>query len=332
MPKSVQKYRCLIISPSDVPEERQTLMDSINRWNAFVGQAFDQVIEPVAWGSHAVPSLGGRPQGLFNRTVDDCDLGIAVFWSRLGTPTGDHSSGSVEEIERLKTAGKPVLVYFSEKPIPVFQLSDASEYPRLAKFREGLKTQGILQVFSTPDQLGAFVISHLTRVMQELSGLGAVIPDARGREGGAPSILTAPAPDVRLKVGLYNMMVPRPRGAYSEDTPMRQEQSAYIVTVENHSPVPVFLSSITLELDKPGDPQPHGLFMAYDLLGQSPNQRIEPGNSFQFAWGLESLLKAIGVDKLKAAVAVDKVGRRFETAPGEADAPLRKRVSGLTSR
>jgi hypothetical protein len=113
---------------------------------------------------------------------------------------------------------------------------------------------------------------------------------------------------------------------------MRQEQSAYIVTVENHSPVPVFLSSITLELDKPGDPQPHGLFMAYDLLGQSPNQRIEPGNSFQFAWGLESLLKAIGVDKLKAAVAVDKVGRRFETAPGEADAPLRKRVSGLTSR
>ena len=39
------------------------------------------------------------PQKIINaQLVDECDLGIAVFWSRLGTPTEKHPSGQCSAI------------------------------------------------------------------------------------------------------------------------------------------------------------------------------------------------------------------------------------------
>lgn len=37
MPRAVTEYRCLVISPGDVPEERDAVVDVIHRWNASVG-------------------------------------------------------------------------------------------------------------------------------------------------------------------------------------------------------------------------------------------------------------------------------------------------------
>lgn len=39
---------------------------------------------------------------------------IAVFRSKLGSPTGESLSGTVEEIENFRALGKPVLLYFLE--------------------------------------------------------------------------------------------------------------------------------------------------------------------------------------------------------------------------
>lgn len=42
---------------------------------------------------------------------------VAVFWTRLGTDTGEYASGTMEEVEEFRAAGKPVLLYFSSGPI-----------------------------------------------------------------------------------------------------------------------------------------------------------------------------------------------------------------------
>jgi hypothetical protein len=66
----------------------------------------------VALGDLSVPLLGGHPQRLINaQGVDDSDILFALFalfGSRLGSPTPDAVSGTVEEIERAVEQGKPI--------------------------------------------------------------------------------------------------------------------------------------------------------------------------------------------------------------------------------
>ena len=55
---------------------------------------------PVGWETHATPAMGDRPQAIINKQIlAGCDLLVAVFWTRLGSPTGAAASGTVEEIE-----------------------------------------------------------------------------------------------------------------------------------------------------------------------------------------------------------------------------------------
>jgi hypothetical protein len=51
-----------------------------------------------------------------DQLVDACDMGIALFATRLGTPTRDSVSGTANEIERL-SAGRPVEVLRSRRPV-----------------------------------------------------------------------------------------------------------------------------------------------------------------------------------------------------------------------
>jgi nucleoside 2-deoxyribosyltransferase len=56
--------------------------------------------------------MGDHPQSILNRQlVDRCDLLVAVFRTRLGTPTPHGPSGTAEEIERFIASRKPVLLY-----------------------------------------------------------------------------------------------------------------------------------------------------------------------------------------------------------------------------
>jgi hypothetical protein len=50
---------------------------------------------------------------VINRQVlADCDLLVAIFWTRIGSPTGSALSGTVEEIEKHLKAEKPAMLYF----------------------------------------------------------------------------------------------------------------------------------------------------------------------------------------------------------------------------
>jgi hypothetical protein len=79
--------------------------------------------------------MGDSPQRIINtQLVDTCDLGAAIFWSRLGTPTGTHDSGSLEEIERLLMRNAPVSVYFCEANVLQSAMRD-DQFARLQKVR-----------------------------------------------------------------------------------------------------------------------------------------------------------------------------------------------------
>jgi len=68
-------------------------------------------------GSHTLPpEMSGRPQGIINqRLLKECDLLIAAFWTRIGSPAGVAASGTVEEIEEHLAAGKEAMIYFLKR-------------------------------------------------------------------------------------------------------------------------------------------------------------------------------------------------------------------------
>ncbi len=114
---------------------------TINRWNVLLGEQFEHVVIPVSWTQHAASEFGAPPQTILNRQlVDVADLGLAIFWNRLGTPTDDAESGTADEIKRLHEAGKPVSVLRCNRPVP--PSGDHAERARLDEYPEDSVSNG----------------------------------------------------------------------------------------------------------------------------------------------------------------------------------------------
>ncbi len=142
--------RVMIAAPSDVDVDRKVIRDTVYEWNFVHSDDKNLGLLPVGWDTHAAPSMGDRPQAIINKQVlKGCELLIAVFWTRLGTPTGKHASGTVEEIEEHLKAGKPAMLYFSSAPVLVESV-DQKQYNALQKFKEQCRQRGLIEEFVEP--------------------------------------------------------------------------------------------------------------------------------------------------------------------------------------
>jgi hypothetical protein len=166
VPFDARVVRVLIASPGDTVNERQVLRGALEDWN---GLNADQgvMVLPLMWERDATPEMGDRPQGVINRQlVDLADMLIGVFWTRLGTATSEAESGTVEEIERCIEAGKPVLLYFSSKPV-VLDSVDQDEYARLKSVQEDLEKRGLVDRFESEEELYRKVTAALTKTIRK---------------------------------------------------------------------------------------------------------------------------------------------------------------------
>jgi len=143
----------MIASPGDIIQERQIVREVIDEWNAINSQYRKLVLLPVGWETHSSPELGDRPQGVINKQVLlGCDLLIAIFWTRVGTPTGVAASGTIEEIEEHLNSGGTAMLYFSLVPLeasvpePV-KFIDAEQYAALESIKAGFRKRGLVEEY-----------------------------------------------------------------------------------------------------------------------------------------------------------------------------------------
>jgi hypothetical protein len=140
-------YRILIASPSDVDDERDIAVRVIQEWNDLHSYNRKVVLLPLRWETHTAPEYGTRPQEVINRAiVDQCDLLIGVFWTRVGSPTGISDSGTLEEIDRVAKAGKPVMLYFSKIGVDPGTL-DLEQVKKLKQFKERIYPQALTESY-----------------------------------------------------------------------------------------------------------------------------------------------------------------------------------------
>jgi hypothetical protein len=180
----------MIASPGDVAAERSIAQDVIHQWNATHSADRRMVLLPVAWETNAAPAMGERAQEIINgQLLRDADLLVAIFWARIGTPTGDSPSGSVEEVREHIRAGKPAMLYFSTARAKLDSV-DRDQYEALGRFKDECRAQGLVEEYESTDefrqkltrQLAQTMISRFPASRIEVAGavepLGGVPPTA----------------------------------------------------------------------------------------------------------------------------------------------------------
>ncbi|WP_420768595.1 hypothetical protein ACNR9V_01020 [Parageobacillus thermoglucosidasius] len=135
--------RVLIASPSDVQQERDEIEKAIFEWNNLFAEELKIVLLPSRWENDVVPAYGGTDaQQIINeQLVKKCDIFIGVFWTKLGTPTTKHSSGTLEEINIFIEQGKEVMVYFVDKDLP--RNTDFDEVKKVDAYKREYGKKGV---------------------------------------------------------------------------------------------------------------------------------------------------------------------------------------------
>jgi len=332
MPK-VDLYRCLVISPGEMTGPRGAIQRAIAFWNAHIGAARRIFVEPVLWEVHTRPAMGAHPQTLINQQLlDQCDLGVALFGTRLGTPTSVFPSGSAEEVATLHKRGAPVMVYFSDEPVSPSGISP-DQFQKLSAFRQDLEKQALVASFKNDDELEKLLVGHLTNVLDDVlaksTSQGAVAasspPPPPLAASAPPAVATAPVsaplPDLHVVLAASFPMPPHPDPRLG---------SVLAVVVENHSPSDFFFAGLTFETSGAQFLQPVRDGITGEWLGP---KTVRPGDSITYYFSAEVLL--LEAEKngvlITCARVWDKIGREFRSDPKKTISALKNAITILES-
>lgn len=150
----------MVGAPSDVDSEVSVAFDVIQKWNYINAISRSLVLLPSHWSLDAYPTLSHKPQKAIDKQlVEKSDMLICIFGSKIGTPTDDYLSGTVEEIEEHRKDNKPVMVFFS-KNIDRSK-TNAEQITKLISFQEEMYKQGLCAEFNDIEDLRAILTEKL---------------------------------------------------------------------------------------------------------------------------------------------------------------------------
>lgn len=176
MPRSETIIGTFVASPSDVEEERAALESVVAELNKTWSKNLNLRLDLMKWETDVHPGFGQYPQDVINTQIsDEYDIFIAIFWSRIGSPTKEYESGTLEELERaykkyLKDRKSvDILVYFKDQPIAPSKM-DFEQLTKLEEVKHMLGGKGGLYwMFDNTKDFESILRSHLSKVAQEWS-------------------------------------------------------------------------------------------------------------------------------------------------------------------
>ena len=196
MPYNAVVCNVLIASPSDVQKERDMAREVIWIWNYLHSERTKIVLMPVGWETHTAPAMGDRPQAIINKQMlGRCDLLIGIFWTRLGSPTGQEVSGTVEEIKEHREKGKPLMLYFSSVPVHPDSL-DITQYELLKGFKEQCKKDGLIDTYDDIAEFKDRLTRHLIKTVDDNEYFKNLLNESISSELPEASTVLAPGPQL----------------------------------------------------------------------------------------------------------------------------------------
>lgn len=161
-------YNVMIVSPSDVSKEREIVKDVLYRWNELNSRFHNIVFSVLGYDINAHADSGIHPQESLNhQLLEQADLIIAIFWTKLGTPTTEYSSGSVEEISKHIKQGKKALIYFSNKTVDPRNI-DSEQYKNLQEYKKSIQEMAFYKEFAFEDEFKELLNDEIQLIANEL--------------------------------------------------------------------------------------------------------------------------------------------------------------------
>ncbi len=356
MPFNARVIQVLIASPGDVRDERAVVADVIHEWNSVNARERGVVLMPLRWETDTRPDIGLGPQAAINRQiVDHADMVIGVFWTRLGTPTEAAASGTVEELDRVGEAGKPIMLYFSRTPVDP-ELLDLEEYARLTAFRKRTYPRGLVEKYQSLQEFRVTLTRQLAMQVRDIIQKTAPIPQDLPEAAVTPQLrLTVAGPRVEALehhsvIRLTKARCIDPEAIPSLEDPSRAGGSSsemyFITTTIGNKTDPEYYrklvrwyehfsvtASFRLALVNDGDRAVHDLHLDTRFTTDVPKttlstaepakpQRFTGGTHISFATSWEPHSRALRLESLstgawafETAVGVVQVGRTLEWGP-----------------
>ena len=144
----------------------------MGKWNGAHSRSRRIIIEPVRMETHASAAYGQHPQDIINgQLLKDSDFLIAIFGTKLGTPTINDLSGTLQEIREFaeqvaeqKGCKERVILAF-RRPLNNEQIDE-----RLTLFETEMRTKSLFNKFDNARDLETWLrhqlditINHLVR-------------------------------------------------------------------------------------------------------------------------------------------------------------------------
>ena len=178
MPTDIKGYRVFIASPGGLEDERRAFHETLNAYNESEALHRGALFVPTGWEI----TLGGigRPQGMINELVRECDYFVLLLWDRWGTPPhkpgcGKHTSGTEEEfdvaMECFADDSRPmreVVVLF--KAADPRQIADPGEQlQKVLAFKKKLEAERnlLFEVFDAKERFEHLLRNHLGDWMRD---------------------------------------------------------------------------------------------------------------------------------------------------------------------
>jgi tetratricopeptide (TPR) repeat protein len=171
MPLEVKTLRIVVASPSDVQEERRTVERVATELNNSLGGGLNVLLTVSRWETHAFPGFHpDGPQGLIDEilAIPDCDIFVAIFWKRFGTPVNDAASGTLHEFrlayEAWKKLQRPaIMFYFNDTPYTPKNAEELSQCGRMIEFKSAFPKEGMWCTYQGVPAFEQLLRQHLTQ-------------------------------------------------------------------------------------------------------------------------------------------------------------------------
>lgn len=185
----------MIASPSDVQPERKLVREVLHEWNDLNAHSKQLVLLPVGWETHTSPELGNPAQEQINtKVLGKCDILIAIFWNRIGTPTQTESSGTIEEIKKHYDSGKTTLVYFSKKPV-VYEDVDHDQKLKLDEFKQWCMQNGLIQNYDNEEDFKKKLEKQIQISINDSNYITNILNNNTAMSGNGSSVPVVPSVD-----------------------------------------------------------------------------------------------------------------------------------------
>ncbi|KAA0227845.1 NACHT domain-containing protein [candidate division KSB1 bacterium] len=162
--------RIVLSSPSDVADECRVMESVIAELNRGVAHERKVTLELTHWQTDTYPGFHPEgPQGVIDPIlkIEDCDILLAIFWKRFGTPAKGALSGAEHEIRTAikarQASGRPwIMIYFKEADRRLKTPEELRQYAAVLEFKQDISPLGLFWTFDDTADFERKVRQHLT--------------------------------------------------------------------------------------------------------------------------------------------------------------------------